>query len=309
VHDVLVIGEALVDIVSAPGQAPIEHPGGSPANVALGLSRLGHSTRLLTRIGDDDRGTVIRKHLEASGVRLDPGSITASPTSTAIAHLNEQRVATYEFDLDWQLPADADIGAAAAVHTGSIAATLSPGGEDVARLVESAAGRCLVSYDPNARPSLMGTPQQALAQVERIIRACDVVKVSDEDLAWLTPGIDPIEVAQSWLGIGPALVVVTRGSMGAFAVLGSGVIAVPTLAIDVADTVGAGDALMAGLLDALARADLLTAQAVPRLRAARLGEIEPILNHAVAVAALTCTRPGADPPNQQELSAWLAARA
>ena len=307
-EDVLVIGEALVDIVSAAGQAAVEHVGGSPANVALGLARLGHHTRLLTRIGDDARGEMVRRHLEASGVELVAGSVTSGATSTATAHLNAARVASYAFDLDWSLPGDANLGTATAVHTGSIAATLEPGGLDVARLVEAASGRCLVSYDPNARPTLMGSPELALPVVERIVRACDVVKVSDEDLEWLTPGADPIEVAQSWVRSGPALVVVTRGAMGAFAVLTSGVIAVPTLQITVADTVGAGDALMAGLLDALSHADLLSAEAVPRLRGARLAEIEPILNHAVAVAALTCTRPGADPPNQQELARWLATR-
>ncbi len=306
--DVLVIGEALVDLVSRPGQPTQEYPGGSPANVALGLARLGHDARLLTRLGQDDRGDMIRQHLEASGVRIEPGSITPNRTSTAAAELDPHGVASYVFDLDWNLPDEASIGDAQAVHTGSIAATLAPGGDKVVKLIESAAGRAVVSYDPNARPHLMGSPADARIRMNQIIAAADVVKVSDEDIAWLAPGTDPIEIAQEWRQLGPALVVVTRGPLGAFGVLASGVTSVPTQNIEVADTVGAGDAMMAGLLDALARAGLLSVDAVPRLRAASLADIEPLLRHAVAVAALTCTRPGANPPDQQELAAWLAQR-
>ena len=294
-QDVLVIGEALVDIVSAPGRPAVEHAGGSPANVALGLGRLGVATHLLTRIGKDERGRLIRRHLEASGVRLVDGSVTADPTSTATAHLDPAGIASYEFDLDWALPAQADTGSARAVHTGSIAATLAPGGDDVLRLIEAVGRRSLVSYDPNARPALMGDPRTALERIERIVRAADVVKVSDEDLEWLLPGTDPLLVAETWRGSGPALVVVTRGSAGAVGVLAGGVVEVAAPRIDVADTVGAGDALMAGLL----RPDR-----VEDLRAIDPADLAPLLSHAVRTAALTCTRPGADPPTRDELRDW-----
>ncbi len=303
-QDVLVIGESLVDIVSRPGHPAVEHPGGSPANVALGLARLGLHTHLLTRIGDDARGQLVRRHLEASGVRLVGGSVTAFPTSTATAHLDAEGVATYEFDLDWSLPAGAGTGSFRAVHTGSIAATLEPGGDDVLRLVEEVGDRAVVSYDPNARPALMGRPQDALRQMERIIRAVDVVKVSDEDLAWLLPGADPLAVAETWRASGPALVVVTRGGSGATGVLAGGVVEVAAPDIQVADTVGAGDALMAGLLDGLDGAGLLTPDRIEDLRAARPADIAPLLDHAVRIAALTCTRPGADPPTREELANW-----
>jgi len=304
VQDVLVIGEALVDIVSGPGRPPVEHVGGSPANVALGLARLGVSTQLLTRIGDDDRGRLVRRHLEASGVRLVEGSVTGERTSTATAHLDAAGVASYEFDLDWALPASIGTGPARAVHTGSIAATLAPGGDDVLRLIEAAHGQSLVSYDPNARPALMGDPRTALERIERIIRASDVVKVSDEDIAWLLPGADPLQVAQQWRASGPALVVVTRGGDGAVGVLASGAFEVAAPRIVVADTVGAGDALMAGLLDGLDGAGLLCVDRVEELRTADTARVAPLLSHAVQVAALTCTRPGANPPNREELAGW-----
>jgi fructokinase len=304
VQDVLVIGEALVDIVSAPGQPAVEHAGGSPANVALGLGRLGVTTRLLTRIGDDDRGRLIRSHLEASGVQLAEGSVTSDPTSTATAHLDAAGIANYEFDLDWKLPPNADTAEARAVHTGSIAATLPPGGDDVLRLIETIGRRALVSYDPNARPTLMGDPRSALERIERIVRASDVVKVSDEDLEWLLPGVNPLQVAETWRASGPALVVVTRGSNGASGVLASGIVEVAAPLIVVADTVGAGDALMAGLLDGLDSAGLLRPDRVEDLRAAPAGDLAPLLSHAVRTAALTCTRPGADPPTREELQNW-----
>jgi fructokinase len=304
VQDVLVIGEALVDIVTAPGQASIEHPGGSPANVALGLARLGVPTQLLTRIGDDQRGRLVRRHLEASGVRLVEGSVAGLNTSTAAATLDQEGVAKYAFDLDWTLPPGADIGDARAVHTGSIAATLRPGADDVLRLIEGAAGRSLVSYDPNARPALMGSPTEALERIERIVRLADVVKVSDEDLAWLRPGVDPLQVAEDWRATGPAVVVVTRGAKGAAGVVARGMVEVTAPHVVVADTVGAGDALMTGLLDGLDGAGLLTADRVETLRGIAPADLAPLVAHAVRVAALTCTRPGADPPTRAELDAW-----
>jgi fructokinase len=302
--EVLVIGEALVDIVTAPGEPAVEHPGGSPANVALGLARLGLATRLLTRIGDDARGAAIVAHLEGSGVGLVEGSITASATSTATARLDAGGVASYEFALEWTLPPGAGIDSARAVHIGSIAATLAPGGDDVLRLVEQNQGRTVISYDPNARPALMGEHSAALERIERLVRASDVVKVSDEDLAWLTPGVDPLQVIEAWRASGPALVVLTRGGEGAVAVLESGVVEVPAPKIEVADTVGAGDALMAGLLDGLDRAGLLTPSTIGQLRTRPAADLGPLLAHAVKVAAYTCTQPGAQPPTRKELDAW-----
>jgi fructokinase len=306
VKDILVIGEALVDIVVAPGRPPVEHAGGSPANVALGLARLGHSTSLLTRIGSDARGDMIRAHLAASGVQVVDGSVTPGPTSTATAVLDERGIATYDFNLDWSLPPDAGIGTVDAVHTGSIAATLAPGGDDVVRLIETAAGRAVVTYDPNARPALMGTPAQALERIERLIRVSDVVKVSDEDLEWLLPGQDPIEIATSWRQQGPAMVVVTKGGSGATGVLAAGRVDVAAPPITVVDTVGAGDAFTSGLLDGLASADLLSVDRIPTLRASRPDDLAAILRHAVTVAAVTCTRAGANPPTPSELADWVA---
>lgn len=304
-HDVLVVGEALVDIVMRPGAAAEEHPGGSPANVALGLARLGRRADLLTRIGDDERGRVVRAHLESSGVRLVPGSVTGERTSTATAHLDPAGVARYDFDLDWRLPDGPLPEPGTCLHTGSIAAFLPPGGDAVLALAEKAAGRATISYDPNARPRLMGDPEQARARVETFVTHADVVKVSDEDLAWLAPGEDPADLAGRWLDSGPALVVVTLGGQGAFGLCRAGRVDVPTPAIEVVDTVGAGDSFMAGLLDHLTTLNLLGAERRGDLHAIGTQALGDMLGHAVTIAAITCARAGANPPTRADLTPRL----
>ena len=302
--DVLLVGEALVDIVERLDGTRSEHPGGSPANVALGLARLGRSVHLLTRIGDDRRGRLVREHLASSGVRIAEGSVVAGRTSTATAVLDPTGAASYQFDLDWRLPPAPDLGGFRALHTGSIAAFLPPGGDDVLALVVKAAGHLTVSYDPNARPRLMGTARDARRRVERIVTLADVVKVSDEDLTWLAPGEDPEDTAREWLARGPSVVVLTRGGSGAVGFAASGRVAVPSAPVTVADTVGAGDAFMAGLLDHLATADLLGAHRRDALRELDRDTLGATLDQAVRSAAITCTRAGADPPTRAELDTW-----
>lgn len=226
----LVIGEALVDVIINPGEPPRDIPGGSPANVALGLARLGRDAELDCWIGRDERGLAVREHLEDSGVRLIPGSDGAERTSTAQATIDEEGAASYVFDLDWNppfptLPEDA---APVLVHTGSIAAILTPGSETVHRILESYRATSTICYDPNARPQLMGEPEDARTTVEALISLSDLVKCSNEDIGWFY-GVDDSddaaveEVLQSWLAMGAAVVVVTRGKRGALALTASGI--------------------------------------------------------------------------------------
>jgi fructokinase len=304
----LVIGEALVDVVQGPGgQALGRHPGGSPANVAIGLARLGHRAELLTWLGTDEDGRLVQEHLTGSGVSLVAGSTGAARTSTATALLDATGVATYAFDLDPQVPAvDLDVLAGPegfdVVHTGSIAAVLAPGASTVEGLLSRTRHRSTVSYDPNARPGLMGDADVALAKVLGYVGVSDVVKVSDEDLAWLRPGVDPLDVAGSWLMRGAALVVVTRGGEGADAVTAAGHVHVDSPATTVVDTVGAGDSFMSGLLDALGAHGLLGAARRDALRAVDAATVTDVLAHAARIASITCSRPGADPPWRDELS-------
>jgi fructokinase len=304
----LVVGEALIDVVHGPDGSVAEHPGGSPANVALGLGRLGRDVHLLTWFGADAHGALLRRHLEASGVTVVPGSESAERTSVAVAHVDADGVASYEFDLSWHVPDrwTAPSGAPVVVHTGSIAAVLEPGGPDVARILEAHRATATVTYDPNLRPSLMPPPATTRRAVEDLLQISDVVKVSDEDLAWLEPGSGPTEVAQRWAAAGPALVVVTRGGEGATAVTADGrVIDVAAPRVTVADTVGAGDSFMGGLIDGLWAVGLLGAGKRQALREADETVLRAVLTRCAEIAAITVSRPGANPPTAGEITTPL----
>ncbi|WP_136313241.1 carbohydrate kinase family protein [Actinomyces procaprae] len=305
----LVIGEALVDVVIHPGQPAQDIPGGSPANVALGLSRLGRDAELDCWIGTDARGQAVREHLEASGVRLTPGSHGAARTSTAQATIGANRAATYVFDLDWNPPFPQRAEGTAApllVHTGSIAAILEPGAATVERVLSEFRATSTICYDPNARPQLMGTPEQARTQVERLISLADLVKCSDEDIEWFYgEDADIEEVARGWLKLGAAVVVVTRGKQGSLAVTASGlrmeVPADPTVVVS--DTVGAGDSFMGGLEDGIWAEGLVGADQREALRNIDAAALERVLRHAAAIADITVSRAGANPPTRAELDA------
>ena len=302
----LVIGEALIDVVRRADGTVSEHPGGSPANVALGLSRLGRGVDLLTWFGQDDHGRLLVEHLKASGVEILPGSETAARTSVAAATLAADGGATYAFDLSWEVPArwTSPPAAPLVVHTGSIGAVLEPGGPDVVNIMSAHRESATLTYDPNLRPSLMPPPDVTRPLVEAIVAIADVVKVSDEDLAWLEPGQDPLDVARRWTAEGPALVVVTRGGDGATAVTAQGrQVDVEAPRVTVADTVGAGDSFMGGLIDGLWSAGLLGADKRAALRSADDATLLRVLTRCARIAATTVSRPGANPPTAAELDA------
>jgi len=301
----LVIGESLIDIVHRPDGSTREHVGGSPANVAVGLARLGHEVTLATKIGDDERGTRIATRLDEEGVALTEGSIGERPTSVATSTLDETGAAAYTFDLTWELSEDQPLEGLAHVHTGSIAATLEPGASVVLSTLQSARPSATISYDPNARPSLMGDPHGVRAKIEQLIGLSDVVKASDEDIAWLYDGAPLPDILRLWGLLGPALVVVTRAEKGA--VIGLTITgeltSVEAPIVEVMDTVGAGDSFMAGLLSGLLEASLLGGiQARERLRSASLADVRPAVDRALACAAITVSRAGAAPPYLADLT-------
>lgn len=298
---VLVVGEALVDVVHHPDGTVVEHPGGSPANVALGLARLGRETHLLTHLGDDERGRRVRRHLEGSGVRLVEGSVVPGRTSVAHATLDADGSATYAFELEWALSRTPLPAEPLAVHTGSIAAVLQPGASTVERVLHGAHRRATVTYDPNLRPDLMGTAADVRSHVETLVATSDVVKLSEEDARWLAPGTEPEDLMAQWRRLGPSVVVLTRGGSGAVALSGAGRLEVVTPPVRVADTVGAGDAFMSGLVDGLWTAGLLGAAARPALADVSRQLLGRVLHRAARVAAVTVSRPGADPPTAAEL--------
>ncbi|MFF1648029.1 carbohydrate kinase [Streptomyces sp. NPDC058240] len=303
--DLLVIGECVADVVRLPDAADQVHPGGSPANVAYGLARLGHGATLLTQLGPDDNGRLIRDHLAGAGVEVRTDEATA-PTPSAAVTLDGAGRAAYTFEIGWTLGPVALDRPPHHVHTGSIAAVMEPGAATVLGAVESLRTAATVSYDPNVRPELMGDRASAVRRVERCVALSDVVKASDEDLEWLYPGQEPEQVAERWLATGPAVVLVTRGGDGALAVLPGGRVTVDALPTEVVDTVGAGDAFMSGTLHALAAHGLLGADGRERLRSLDRAGTADVLRHAAASAAVTVARAGANPPSEAELEAALA---
>jgi fructokinase len=308
---ITVIGEALVDLVASPDWSCRASPGGAPANVAVALARLERDVSLRARISRDGFGMMLRSHLSGNGVSLRDVVTAEQATTLAIATLGDAGQATYSFYLNatadwmWQ-PAELTPlpGDVTALYLGSLAAALPPGAahiESFARAVHAAA-RMVVFYDPNLRPSAMPGAQAQRGRVERQLGHVHVAKASAEDIEWLYPGEAVSAVARRWQRLGPDLVVVTLGSEGAFGLSRDGTeLTVPPVPADVRDTIGAGDAFSAGLLDAMAEADLLGPAgiaALPDLGRARLGRL---LTSAGIVAALTCERSGADPPRKAEV--------
>ena len=302
----LVVGESLIDLVRRPDGSIQEHVGGSPANVAVGLARLGHDITFATHVGNDERGARIASHLQREGISLTEGSVGGQPTSVATSTLDATGAAAYTFALAWELPELASFEGLTHVHTGSIAATLEPGASAVLTTIQSARPGATISYDPNARPSLMGDPHEVRAKIEALIGLSDVVKASDEDIAWLYDKAPISDVLRLWAQLGPALIVVTRGSHGAVVGLSitGELTSVDAPATRVVDTVGAGDSFMAGLLSGLLDAGLLGGiQGRDRLRTASLADVRPAVDRALACASITVSRAGANPPHLAELAA------
>lgn len=304
----LVIGESVLDVVHAPGLAPVERPGGSAVNVAVALARLGRPVRLATSYGDDPAGHLVAEHLRAAGVGLAGTPAVLGATSRAEAVIGADGAASYTFAMGWSLPAGLDVEAAHVVHVTSQAPLLAPGAADTLALVERlrAAG-ATVSYDINLRPAITGTGPDVAAAVLRMAALADVVKASDEDLLALWPDRFVGESATALLAIagGPVAVVVTHGGDGAswHACSGAdwstgGVHAPP---VTVVDTIGAGDTFAAGLLDHLW--PVLGPGGRDRICGLGPEDWTAALTYAARAAAVTVGRLGADPPTRADLGA------
>lgn len=288
---VLVVGEALIDIVRAPNTSPQEHVGGSPANVALGLGRLGVPVRFRTAIGRDARGRRIADHLAASGVAVDERSFCLSRTSTAVANISAGGEARYEFDLGWRLDEAVELGVSRIVHVGSVGCYLEPGAGVLLAKLRSWAGKAQVTFDPNIRPALVGERDAARKRTEEIATFCEVVKLSDQDAAWLYPGHSIERIVNRFQGLGARVVAVTMGSEGAIMASSEAQVAVPAVLVKAVDTVGAGDTFMAAIVASVAAGELGSDRA-SLLAAGR---------RSARAAAITVGRRGADLPTRAEL--------
>lgn len=292
----LVVGEALIDEVVESGRVSC-YPGGSPANVALGLSRLNVVTHLHTVIGDDEDGELIRKHLGESGVIFTAESLTDAPTSKAVATLADDGSATYEFAVSWH-PLNLDeLGAPKVIHTGSLAAFLEPGAHITADILRRGrAEGALITFDPNVRPSLVQDSDRFHKLFEELAFSSHVTKLSDEDADFLFPGRSLDYVLDCLIDGGVAVAGITRGNRGAQFASGEHRTTVPPVKTVVADTVGAGDSFMAALMWALMfGGGGWNGKPISKPR------LEDIGAKAALAAAITVSRPGANLPILSEL--------
>ncbi|RYB06992.1 PfkB family carbohydrate kinase [Lichenibacterium ramalinae] len=305
---VLVSGEALVDLIPKGDTTYEAVLGGSPFNTAIGLGRLGVPTGYAGRLSSDAMGDDMLRELGASGV--DAGFSLVDPRPSPLAFVTRGTAATgsrYSFYLgatayDGPSPLAADWSRTAAhLHIGSFSATDGALGEAALAALQGAGGRATTSYDPNIRPFVVPPRAETLPMVEARVRLSTYVKASEEDFDWLYPGTPPSETAARWAGLGPKLVVMTRGGSGAEAHFRGERIVQPAPAIDVVDTVGAGDSFMAALLAAMARDGALGGSG----REPGEGEVGRWLLFAIAAAAITCTRQGAQPPTRAEVDRVL----
>lgn len=314
---VAVVGETLIDLIpvgGSGGRTDVQDlyqgvPGGSPANVAVGLARLGVPTRMAARISADPPGRILRRRLADAGVDLRGVVAAAEPSSVALVSHGAQGP-HYDLRLhetaDWQWT-EAELSrvepaSLAALHIGSLAAVLPPGAHEIAALVRRVRGTTTVTYDPNVRPEHMAAVPDARGRINALIGLADVVKLSDADLAWLAPGTEPAAFARRVVSAGASVAVVTLGAAGAVAVCADGVVEVPAFPVAVVDTVGAGDAYMSALIAGLHERHLLSAAARPALQAIDTDVLAEVLTNAALAAAITCGRRGSDPPTRAELT-------
>ena len=307
---VLVIGEALIDVVEGSPE-PGEHVGGSPANVALGIARLGQRVRLRTALGRDARGVRVVDHLASAGVNVEDESFVLERTPTASVTVEDDGAARYDFDIEWDIGAPIELRDAGIVHVGSLATFLEPGASAVTEFLWSDCRDVLVSFDPNIRPSLL---DDGTSGAERRLRArfldfaglADIVKLSDEDAAWLYPGVSADGVVQQILEIDDvALVVLTHGAGGLTIATHAHRVHEPAAEVDVRDTIGAGDTVTAALLASLVGVADVTLQEIhhPRETLEQLSaeDLRHIARRCTVAAGVTISRPGADLPTLDDV--------
>lgn len=314
------LGEILIDFLPIERNDDVTgftlHPGGGPYNVAVGLARLGQPTAFVSKLGDDFFGRRLRAAVRAEGIADAwlPTAAGRASTLAFVAHEHGEPAFTFYGDgaadttlTPPELPHDL-LDQARLLHFGGI--SLLRGSTPEAALTAAATlrGRALVSLDPNVRPALIHDAAAYRAILERAIAACDLLKVSAADTAWLAPEVDVLDYAAAQLTAGPALVLVTRGGAGVTALRQSATgverVDVPGFNVTVADTVGAGDSFTAGFLAALAEGAIFDRAALAALPRSQL---EAALRYGAGVAAINCTRPGADPPRAAEVAQFLAA--
>lgn len=308
------IGEALIDFIPvqvADGErAYIPRIGGSPLNTATTCGRLEHPTIFLTRLSSDFFGNDILRHYKANGISTEFLSRGDEPTTLAFVRRSESGDAEYAFfakgaadrllgpsDLPKNLPTEVTC-----IQCGSISTQMEPSATTIEAFVSQHSSDRVIAYDPNIRTTLIADGPSHRKRVERFFDLAGLVKISDVDLEWLYPETPIQEAGKTISERGVPLVVVTAGPDGSIAYTGNTTVHVPanTPPGGVKDTVGAGDSFHGALITWLDRKGLMTRNALSNLKEDTVREA---LEFASMVAAITCSRSGAEPPSLKELPA------
>jgi fructokinase len=308
---VLVIGEALVDVVHGLNGEIKNIPGGSPANAAVALARLGTKTYMKARTSRDKFGTEIRNYLTNQNVNLDYSLVVDSPSSVIDALIQKDGSAKYEANLNgaadygWTFTElnqemDPDIQI---IQLGSLTSYVEPGATNVEKWFTNLrqSNKYLLTFDPNIRHPLDGQNEEDVrSRAKKLASLSHVVKASDEDLNWIFSNNDPKDSAIKIIESGASLVVVTLGKNGAFAVNKKReFVEVLAKEIDVIDSIGAGDTFAAALITQLLENSWINENALEKLNGA---DLTGILTNCSLAAAITCSRQGANPPHRHEVT-------
>jgi fructokinase len=302
-----VVGEALVDLVVDADGAVTAALGGAPVNTSRTCGRLGADVSFGGAISVDRFGCLLASQLAADHVALDLVERCDMPTTLAVAELDDRGTANYRFYVDGtsapSYTTKLEDRRPEWLFTGGLGLVFEPIADTVEAMLDERPPGCAVMIDVNCRPRVVHDRTRYLSRLDRVVERADVVKVSDEDLAYMTPGADSLEAARALLARGPRAVLLTAGGAAVHALTGAGEIEVPVPPLAVVDTIGAGDAFSGGFLSWWSDGgDAVDALGVP-------DRLVPAIEAAVAVAGVTCTRRGADPPWRHELPAdWSRGR-
>ena len=299
-----VCGEALIDLIPKVPKSSkrIAIPGGGPANAAHALARLGIEVEFIGGFSRDEYGVRMRKEFVEDGVGLAFTPDFDQPTCLAIVSVDKDGGASYEFQIDGTATFAFDVAnlpdekkhLPVALYIGTLGTLVEPGASVLAAWVDRVKASVPIVYDPNIRSVVMDDRDKYQENVSKWVGLATVVKVSSDDLAWLYPDVDQIDIARGWLGDHSdlELVVVTNGADGITAINRDTQVNVPGVKVDVVDTVGAGDTVGAILLESILK------YGVTGLNTQYLSHT---LHRAALAAAITCSRAGANPPNKEEL--------
>jgi fructokinase len=306
---IVTCGEALIDMLPRETRdgAPAFQPfvGGSLFNVAIALGRLGTDAAFFGGLSTDFFGERLKAALEKSRVNTSFANVSDRPTTLAFVSLSEGKAQYAFFDEHsaGRMLTETDLPAfpveVTAFHFGSFSLAAEPCGSAYEALIQREHVSRVISLDPNIRPSLIKNREAHIARLERLAGMADIVKFSDDDLAWIAPDGTFDALAEDWLERGARLVIMTRGGEGAVARTKRVAVSVPAAAVKVADTIGAGDTFSAGIMSRLTQKNLFSKSAI-----ARLGEdeVRDALTFAARAASVTVSRPGADPPWVKEMA-------